>query len=324
MPSLVSIRTRRVILSALVVLSAAAPSACRKGVERSLGGERALDDESAVDRIKRTNKVRFGYRADARPFSFDDASGKPAGYAIELCNSVARLLTTELAVPGLKVEWVPVTIDNWGEAVVEHRVDLNCSTVTETLERRKLVDFSIPIFPGGVAAVVRSDAAQTLKAILLGMVNVSAEPGARAKALDVVRGRKFAVVKGTTAETWLNQQRKALKLDSEVLVVDDYAAGMKAVSDRRADALFGQISLLRDLVKQRKDGANFTTIERMFTYEPVALAMQRNDDDFRLLVDRALTDRFASADFWAVYTRWFGMPEVTDVVFYLWNTLPKA
>jgi len=126
------------------------------------------------------------------------------------------------------------------------------------------------------------------------------------------------------AETWLNQQRKELKLDSEVLVVDNYADAMKAVADRRVNAFFGQIALLRDLVKQRKDAATFTTVERMFTYEPVALAMQRNDDDFRLIVDRALTERFASADFWAVYTRWFGMPEVTDVVFYLWNTLPKA
>jgi polar amino acid transport system substrate-binding protein len=306
----------------LACLASGTISSCRKGTERTLAGDRPLDNDSVIDRIKSSGKVRFGFRADARPFSFKDASGNPAGYSIELCNSVARLLTTELAT-AVKVEWVPVTLDNWTNEIAEHRIDLYCSAIPETLNRRKVVDYSVPVFPGGVAAVVRSDAPQVLKDILVGLVNVSAQPGARAVALDIVRGQKFAVVKGTTAEDWMRQQRKELKLDSEVITVDSYDAGIKAVIDRRADAFFGQIAILRDVTRQPRNAASITTIERMFTYEPVALAMQRNDDDFRLLVDRALSERFAAADFWATYTRWFGMPEVTDVVFYLWNTLPK-
>lgn len=303
--------THLAALTVFVLLLGPALSSCRQA---NAGAAKA------VDRIKTTGKVRFGYRVDARPFSFEDESGRPAGYAVELCNSVARLIQTQLAVPGLKVDWVPLKIGEWSDAVEQHRVDLYCSSATETLDRRRQVDYSLPVFPGGVGVVVRADAPAALKEMLAGKAN--ARPAWDAVALDVVRGQTFAVVKGTTADQWASQQRDALKIDSKILPVDGYAAGVKAVADRRADAFFGETAIVRDLVRRRKD-ASLITINRMFTYEPVALAMQRDDDDFRLLVDRALSERFGAADFWAVYTRWFGMPEVTDVVFYLWNTLPK-
>jgi polar amino acid transport system substrate-binding protein len=38
----------------------------------------------------------------------------------------------------------------------------------------------------------------------------------------------------------------------------------------------------------------------------MGLAMGRNDDDFRLLVDTALSKLFTSAAFPALYTRYFG------------------
>ena len=315
----VSRRVSRAVAFAL--LAWASMTACRKATEKTLGGDRPLDPESAVDRIKTTGKVRFGYRIDARPFSFEE-SGKAAGYAVDLCKTVAKSIVTQLDVPNLKVEWVPVTVDSWSDAVTQHRVDAYCSAVTETLERRKTVDFSLPIFPGGVAAIVRADSPEALKEVLLGLTDVNKATSA-STARNAVRGQTFAVMKGTTAEQWLSERRNALDLDSKVLVVDGYAAGVRAVADGRASAFFGQIAMLRDVVRRDKDAASLAVVERMFTYEPVALAMQRDDDDFRLLVDRALSERFAAADFWATYTRWFGMPDPTDVVFYLWNTLPK-
>ena len=57
----------------------------------------------------------------------------------------------------LKVEWVPITVENQLQAVEQHEVDALCAAVTVTLERREQVDFSLPIFPGGVGVVVRSD-----------------------------------------------------------------------------------------------------------------------------------------------------------------------
>ena len=49
-------------------------------------------------------------------------------------------------------------------------------------------------------------------------------------------------------------------------------------------------------------------LDRQYTYERLALAIQRGDDDFRLLVDRSLSKAFESAGYRGTYAKWFGEP----------------
>jgi hypothetical protein len=44
----------------------------------------AVAQAQTLDRIRETGKIRLGYEKDARPFSFEDDTGKPRGYAISL------------------------------------------------------------------------------------------------------------------------------------------------------------------------------------------------------------------------------------------------
>src|SRR3954469_23908809 len=50
---------------------------------------------------KSGKQLVYGYYANARPFSFTDESGKPAGYAVELCQKIADASS-------LQVSWVAV------------------------------------------------------------------------------------------------------------------------------------------------------------------------------------------------------------------------
>ena len=54
------------------------------------------------------------------------------------------------------------------DALAQGRIDLLCGAATATLERRRQVAFSIPIFPSGIGALVREDAPERLKAVLDG------------------------------------------------------------------------------------------------------------------------------------------------------------
>jgi len=126
------------------------------------------------------------------------------------------------------------------------------------------------------------------------------------------------VVAGTTAETWLNQRRADLKVESKVAPVAGYEAGVQAVLDRQANAFFAERAVLLDAARR---GRNLTVIDRLFTYEPIALTMARGDEDFRLLVDRALSHLYGSAGFGAMYTRWFGEPDEAALTFFRWNAL---
>ena len=45
-----------------------------------------------IERVHETGIFRIGYRADAKPYSYQDARGRPAGYVVDLCREVAAAL----------------------------------------------------------------------------------------------------------------------------------------------------------------------------------------------------------------------------------------
>lgn len=269
-----------------------------------------------LDRIRMAGTLKLGYRDGARPFAYKDEAGQAAGYSVELCKAVAEAVKSELNLPALKVEWVPVGAENRFQAVQQGQIDVLCGAETVTLERRKLVSFSTPIFPGGVGVLVRSDAPLNLREVLSG--RSPNRPNWRASVVQVLHQQTFGVVAGTTGEEWLNRRRTELKVDSKVAPVADYAAGVQAVLDRKANAFFAERAVLLDAAKR---GQNVMVIDRLFTYEPIALAMARGDDDFRLLVDRTLSQFYGAAGFRAMYTTWFGEPDEAALTFFRWNTL---
>ncbi len=62
---------------------------------------------TTLERIRATGTLRLGYRMDAQPFSYQDASGQAAGYTVSLCSKVVDQVKAELALSALAVEWVP-------------------------------------------------------------------------------------------------------------------------------------------------------------------------------------------------------------------------
>ena len=76
--------------------------------------------------------------------------------------------------------------------------------------------------------------------------------------------------------------------------------------DGSSNVLFGDLPILLDAAAHSEASGNLIVLERHFTYEPLALAMRRGDEDFRLAVDRALSGLYRSPDFRAFFMEWFG------------------
>ena len=55
---------------------------------------------ATLDRVREAGKLVLGFRVDARPFSYQDASGKAIGYSIALCEKVAAEVKAELGASG--------------------------------------------------------------------------------------------------------------------------------------------------------------------------------------------------------------------------------
>jgi len=282
----------------------------------------APEPGGVLSRIRSTGRLTLGYRADARPFSYTDDAGKPAGYSVTLCQRVADDAKRDLGLPALKVEWVPVAFEQRFRALRTGEIDLLCGADTVTLARRAEADFSIPIFPGGIGAALRSDASARLREVLSGG-GQPFQPVWRANATQLLRSRDFTVVEGTTAQAWLGKRMNDLDVLAGVAPVKSYNDGIQRVLDRRSDVFFGDRAILLASASRHSGANDLVVLDRLFTQEPLALALAPGDDQFRLLVDRALSRLYRSADFAAMYTKTFGEPDQTTLTFFRWNALPE-
>jgi ABC-type amino acid transport substrate-binding protein len=305
----------------VILALAMAPAAFGQAAKKKTAAPATSPPASTLERIRATGTLKLGYRTDARPFSFEQSAGTPAGYSVELCQALPEAVKGELSLSALKVEWVPVAVDERVSAVQDHQVDVLCGAMSVTLGRRKQVDFSTPIFPGGVGVVVRKDAPRQLRNILSGHAK-DYTPTWRAVALNIIREQIFATIPGTTAEQWLKVRGKELDVQVRVTPVTNYDEGIKAVLDRKANAFFAERAILLDAVRANPTYEDLIVIDRQFTYERLGLPMARGDDDFRLLVDRTLSHVYRSEGFPSTYTKWFGKPDSTANFFFQWNALP--
>ncbi len=277
-----------------------------------------------LDRIKETAFIKLGYLDDARPFSYANPAGKAEGYTVELCQHIVEELKKELALPNLISEFAPVAVDFRMFAIDNARIDLLCAPTSVTLAKRKEASFSIPVFAGGVRAVMMTDAAAKLRAALEADAKAQkATPVWRGSpASRVLKGMTFAVVTGTASQKWLESRRQSLKVDAKIEPVADYHTGLRMLQEGKVDAFFGD----RTLVLAAIDPAarkNYVVLERQFTHEPYALGLVKGDDDFRAAVDRALSRLYASADFAKLYAKWFGEYDEKTDLFFQWVTIPE-
>jgi len=276
-----------------------------------------------LDRIKETAFIKLGYLDDARPFSFAGSDGKPAGYTIELCQRIVDELKKDLALPQLNSQFAPVGVDWRMFAIDNARIDLLCSPSSVTLAKRQEASFSIPVFAGGIRAVMLTGAASKMRAAI--------EEDARAQratpiwrgspAARLLKGMTFAVVTGTTSQQWLEGRRVKLGVDAKIEPVADYNTGLRLLEEGKVDAFFGDRTLILAAINPaaRK---NFSILDRQFTHEPYALGLAKGDDDFRAAVDRALSHVYASADFPKLYAKWFGEYDDKTDMFFQWVRIP--
>jgi polar amino acid transport system substrate-binding protein len=276
---------------------------------------------ATLDKIKQAGKITIGYRADAKPFSFDESAGKPSGYSVELCQKVVDEMKADLGVAELAIDWVAVTPEQRFADIAQGKIDLLCGAASVTLERRKEVSFSVPIFPSGISAVLRADAPPALADVLSG--RGPSGPIWRGSPAQVLNQKTFSVVKGTTGEAWLSERLASFKLDAKVDPAESYDAGVAKVADGQADVFFGDRPILMESVARSASASSLKTLDELYTYELLALALPRNDDDFRLAVDKALSNTFRSSAFHDLYVKWFGQPTPGAWVFFLQSTLPQ-
>lgn len=257
-----------------------------------------------LDRIKAIGKLNIGYRVDAVPFSYKDASGQPAGYMVDLCRLVAEGIKRRMKLAKLDIEYVPVTTEDRFEAIRSKKIDLLCGATTVTLSRRRRVDFSVLTFFTGASVMIRADGPASF---------------------NELDGGTIAVRAGTTTERALEATLKEQGLTAKIVAVEDHANGVALVEGGKADAYFADRAILLWLVARSKNKENLAVAQNIFGPEPYAIAMPRGDWRLRLMVDRQLSAIYRSKAIVELFDKSFPGDEPTETILtlYLLNALPE-
>ena len=264
-------------------------------------------DFSTLEQVKKTKKIRIGYRADKPPMSFVNRNNELVGYSIDLCLRMVDEMKSTLEIPEISVEYVPVNASNRFDALTENKIDILCGVTTKTISRSEIVDFTQPTFVTGAALL-------TLKT--LEVQNISE-----------LSGKKIAVVKDTTTFDSLTKMLKREGSDAEVVTVKTAVDGMNAVTRGEVDAFSGDQIVLVGLIINSDNPKQFALTENVFSFEPFALAVRKNDSEFRLVADRMLSRLYRTKKVLLLYDKWFGsyikkMPTLLEAM-YLINSTPE-
>jgi len=251
-----------------------------------------------LDTLPQRGTLRIGYVVDEEPFSSSKPDAKPTGYAIDLCSKVADEI--EHTVPQLKREYVAMTLANGFDAVKNDQIDLLCGAITVNLQRRELVDFSQAIFLTGASALLRRDSPDYLQTLFLDKPAVHSV-SQRAASTSVIGVRA-----NTTTDTIMREASSIEPSKTRIADFDTHEDGLKALEEHKIDAYFGDRVLLMSLARRARNPSSLEVGDRLFTHEPYAIALRRDDANFRLLVDRALTDFYLSDEFLPLLTTYFG------------------
>lgn len=238
-----------------------------------------------LDHIRQDKTIRIAYRDDAPPFSFKGKTAEPVGYMVDLCRAVAKNLAQQLNLPPLNIDYVKVTAADRFEAIIQGKADLLCEPTTQTLSRRQQVDFSIPTFVDGAGLLIRSDGPKSLTALA---------------------GRKIGVLAGTTTEDELRASLKDAGITADVVPANTHDEGLEMLDDGKISGYFADRGILMFLAGQSKAPDKLLLADNYLTIEPYALALPHGDEDFRLAVDRGLSNVYRSGQIAAIFTHTFG------------------
>jgi putrescine:ornithine antiporter len=310
------------IAAAVIIAFSVLCSPAPRPVHAAEGGTAAQAAATgALARIKQSGKMNIGYVAGARPFVYRDDAGHATGYLAVLCQTIADQVKSELGLAALTVNWTQVTPEDRRQQLQEHRIDLLCGDA-ETLTGRRYISYSIPVYQGGIGALMRADASPGLKQVLSGDTQ-SHRPVWRASPSQILNAQTLSTVSNTPTQRWLSSRINEFQLTAQVIYASSYEEGVRQVLDRKANVFFAEREILEDAVKRSPWSDDLLILERRFTNAPVSLGVARDDEDLRLLVDRTLSRMFASGEYRGLYAKWFGEPDEDTKNFFRHSVLPE-
>lgn len=235
--------------------------------------------------IKERGEFLLGHRESSSPFSFVGENGVAAGYSVDICLKIFDAVKAELKKPDLKLKYVALKPADRIAAVKSGRVDVECGSTTNTVERQKDVAFSFTTFVAGARLL--------------------AKKASNVRELTDLSGKAVVVTEKTTTEKVLAQVSKERNLDLKIITSKDHAEGFLKMESGAALAVANDDALLFGLVSKSQDPATFDFVGKYVSVEPYGIMFRKDDPGFAKLMDSAVASLFSSGQIRTLYRKWF-------------------
>jgi len=257
------------------------------GASLGLGAQEPAGSPT-LSRIAGQHTLYLGYRENAEPFTYADGKGGVQGYQWELCQQVVQAIKAR--VPGQEIRVVPVlgSANTRALMLANGMMDLDCGPVANTLIAQKQLAFSVTTYVSSMQVLVRRDAQVAQLGDLNGKTVVSLAGSAGERYLKTANGLKGASLQHLGARS--PQEGFALLQagKAQALVVSDVTAAL--------------------LLAQAQDRENYRVLGEALAFEPLAMAMRKDDPELKRLVDETLAGLMRSGEAGRIYERWFQSP----------------
>lgn len=246
----------------------------------SCAPERPVRARSTLDRVLATRTLRVGMNPGYAPFEMIDSSGAVVGFDVDVARYVANLLGEDVKLEIQKSDWDPIIANlNAG------KFDLIVSGMTRTPARALRCSFTDPYFVTG-------------QALLVSRARVAERSGLRVGDFDRP-GRTVATKLGTTGEI---AARKAFRHATIKTMETETDAALEVESGRADVMVYDQPYIA---IRARQSPERCYALLTPFTKEYLAMAVRRDDDEFREWLNLALFDLKESGTYEVLYRKWF-------------------
>ncbi|MCO5338436.1 amino acid ABC transporter substrate-binding protein [Delftia tsuruhatensis] len=242
-----------------------------------------------LDKIQAGGALVIAHRESSVPFSYiDTRSGKPVGYALDLCLRLAEAVRKQTGRKDMKVEFLMVTPANRMAVIEQGKADMECGSTTNNAQRRQTVAFTVPHFITGARMLVKADST----------IN----------AMEDLKGKKLVSTKGTSPMALVTQANRQRLMGITIVEAPDHARALEMVEKGEADAFVMDDVLLNGLAAARPDPRALKVVGKFLSTEPLAIMLPKADTAFKKLVDEEMKQIITSREIHPIYEKWFLQP----------------
>ena len=222
------------------------------------------------------------------PFSWQNGN-TPAGYSIDICNSIVSALKTKLQLKNLKIEWIKANSASQFVLIKNHMADIMCIPAFYSQSRHSMSEFSLPFYFSSTRFVMRKSESNDNLAEL--------------------SGHSVLVKSGTIYVEQLQKVNAANDLDINIQLDTNNITAFNELKNGEYSALISSTVLLKGMIAQTPNPEDYALSDIALSAPlPAGLLLPLHDKEFKEFVDDALSSLMTSNEFTALYNKWFQSP----------------